>query len=201
MASTLAKPTSREHGATTSDWTPEAVNALREGKSYELVDGNLVERSMSILADGAIGMVTYALVGFLLDNPVAEYVGSETTFACFPDDPTETRRADVALVLVDRLIPEALTGVVRIAPDLVIEVLSPGDVAYDVNTKVDRWRAAGTRLVWVIDPMTRRVFVFSANAERILGAADELDGEDVLPGFACPVANLFRTSRDRAAAK
>ncbi|MEM6313530.1 MAG: Uma2 family endonuclease [Planctomycetota bacterium] len=200
MSSALAQP-AIDVTQPPPEWTPEMVDALRDGRSYELIDGELVERSMSILAGRVVMQVGRHLLNWLDGNPIADVIDPETTFACFADDPNEARRADVAVIAVERITDDMLTGVVRVAPDLVIEVLSPGDVAYDVNTKVDRWRAAGTRLVWVIDPMTRRVFVFSANAERILGAADELDGEDVLPGFACPVANLFRTSRDRAAAK
>ena len=55
--------------------------------------------------------------------------------------------------------------------------------------------ASGTRLEWVVDPQTRTVAVYHAIGEptRVLTESDTLDGEQVVPGFTMPVADLFRT--------
>ena len=78
------------------------------------------------------------------------------------------------------------------APDLAIEVISPSDKLREVEEKVDEWLAAGTTLVWVINPERKRVTVYRApRSVTILTADDELDGQDVVPGFKCRVADLF----------
>lgn len=85
-----------------------------------------------------------------------------------------------------------MTGYASLAPDLVVEVLSPDDRPGEVLAKVGDWLDAGTRLIWVIDPKRRRIRTYRANGDQTI--TDErglLDGEDVLPGFACPVQSLF----------
>jgi Uma2 family endonuclease len=78
------------------------------------------------------------------------------------------------------------------APDLAVEVLSPSNRWRDVREKVADLLAAGTRLVWVIDPPRRKVTVYRALlAPHVLGPTDILDGEDVVPGFSLPVSALF----------
>jgi Uma2 family endonuclease len=78
------------------------------------------------------------------------------------------------------------------APDLAVEVLSPGDRPGEVLGKVGDWLRAGCRVVWVIDPERRQVRVYRTDgSESVLGESDALDGEDVLPGFSCPLADLL----------
>jgi len=78
------------------------------------------------------------------------------------------------------------------APDLAVEVLSAGSRPGEVRGKVADYLAAGTRLVWVVDPEHRRVTVYrTLLAPNVLGDDAILDGEDVVPGFAVPVAELF----------
>jgi Uma2 family endonuclease len=78
------------------------------------------------------------------------------------------------------------------APDLAIEVLSPDDRPAEVLEKVADWLKAGARLVWVVDPARRSARVYRADGgESVLGAAEALDGEDVLPAFVCPLGEIF----------
>jgi len=79
------------------------------------------------------------------------------------------------------------------APDLAVEVLSPSDSHSEVMEKIDEWLTAGTRLVWVVDPAKKTVGVYAPKRQpRILKSADQLDGEQVLPGFSLAVAEIFR---------
>ena len=79
------------------------------------------------------------------------------------------------------------------APDLAIEVLSPSDRWADVLRKVTEYIEAGTRLVWVIDPETRRAHVFRPDrAPLVVDEHGSLDGEDVLPGFALPLRDALQ---------
>jgi len=78
----------------------------------------------------------------------------------------------------------------------------PGYVAVETRFTADRpgrlaekiaqYYAAGTRLVWVIDPRERSAVVYRGpDAARVLGAEGKLEGEDVIPGFRCPIRELF----------
>jgi Uma2 family endonuclease len=106
-------------------------------------------------------------------------------------DPDTVRGADVAYWSRERL-PEVPRGYIAIPPDLAVEVVSPDDHFSRVQRKVAHYLARGVRLLWVVDPEDRSVTVYRPDqAMRILGEADTLSAEDVLPGFSCRVADLL----------
>ena len=115
--------------------------------------------------------------------------------ACFviSETPKRMRCPDVAFVRAGRIPEEiALDGIVRLAPDLVAEVISRSEPASQVDAKIDQYLEAGVRLVWKIDPRRRVVTTFHAGgAVTRLAESDVLDGGDVVPGFRLPVAELF----------
>jgi Uma2 family endonuclease len=83
-------------------------------------------------------------------------------------------------------------GYAALSPDLVAEVLSPDDIPGEVIAKVGEWLAAGTRIVWLVDPGRSEVHVYRQDGSlSVLRGDDQLDGEDVVPGFACPVKEIF----------
>lgn len=85
------------------------------------------------------------------------------------------------------------TGHCRVTPDLAIEAVSPNDIAYAVEAKIEQWLAAGVRLVWVLYPDTQRLHVHRQDGTASkLRADDMLSGEDVVPGFQCRVAEIFQ---------
>ncbi|MDW8105605.1 MAG: Uma2 family endonuclease, partial [Armatimonadota bacterium] len=101
--------------------------------------------------------------------------------------------ADVAFLSQQRLpdgkLPDRFA---RFAPDLVAEVLSPPDSFSSVLDRVNGWLEAGVRLVWVVDPEGRKVYVCRAGQPvHTLAENDTLSGEDVLPGFRCMVEEIF----------
>jgi Uma2 family endonuclease len=80
-------------------------------------------------------------------------------------------------------------------PDLCVEVVTPSNTRRKLRDKVKEYFFAGVRAVWLIDPEDRSVTVFTEPLEgRVLSEGKILDGGDVLPGFACPVADLFGSS-------
>jgi Uma2 family endonuclease len=102
------------------------------------------------------------------------------------------RAADVAFIRGDRLQTPDPPGFPDLAPDLVVEVRSPGDRPGEILTKVGEWLSAGTRLVWVIDPERRIARVYRADGSETIVTADQaLDGEDVVPGFSCLLSAVF----------
>ena len=83
-------------------------------------------------------------------------------------------------------------AVKTIRPDVAVEVISPNDRVYDLEEKLEDYRAAGIPLIWLLYPPTRRVRVLRPEGPPTeLGPDDELTGEEVLPGFRCRVADLF----------
>lgn len=110
-----------------------------------------------------------------------------------PADPERVRGPDVAFVSNDRLpqgrLPE---GFIEGAPDLAVEVLSPGENPLDVQQKVRDWLEGGARLVWVVAPQARTVTVYRPDGTaRLLMEEEVLEGEQVLPGLAIPLGQIF----------
>jgi len=107
-------------------------------------------------------------------------------------DPDTVRAPDVAVVGRDRADQIPRRGYAELAPDLLAEVLSPDDRPSDVLANVADWLAAGTKIVWVVDPERREVRVYRQDGSlSVLGNSGSLDGEDVLPGFTCPLMNVL----------
>ena len=78
------------------------------------------------------------------------------------------------------------------APDLAVEVISPGDTYTEVAEKVDEWLNAGCAMVWVINPRRETVEVYrSPDDITVLRGDDILEGGDVIEGFQCKVQDLF----------
>ena len=98
---------------------------------------------------------------------------------------------DIAFVSAGRL-PDDRRKVFSIPPDLAIEVVSPTDAQFRVVEKALVYLAAGTPLVWVIEPVAKTVTVYRSETDiKTLTREDTLTGEDVVEGFSCQVAQLF----------
>lgn len=174
-------------------YTPEDLLAMPEGKHYELVDGNLVERDVSGLSSLVAAKITRRLGNHCEPTGFAWVMASDCGYRCFPGDPDKIRRPDVSCILQERLSFERLAeGYVEIAPDLAVEVVSPNDLVYEVIQKIQEYLAAGVKLVWLVIPPARSVEVHRLDGSVLmLTAGDELSGESVLPGFSCRVGDLF----------
>ena len=99
---------------------------------------------------------------------------------------------DVAFVTRGRVPPGPQRGFFRGAPDLAVEVRSPSQSAREMDTKAEGYLAAGTRLVWIVDPDRRTVTVYRPDrSPEELALEGYLDGYDVLPGFRVAVAAIF----------
>ena len=162
------------------------------GKKVELVRGVPVVQELPSTLHGFI-------VGSLFQR-LASLVGERGLGFVFPQDtgfkiasnPDTVRGADVAFVSRDRMPDLPRRGYAPLAPDLVVEVLSPNDRPGEVLAKVGEWLQAGCRLVWVIDPDRRQARVYRADGTvSTVGPQEELDGEDVFPGFRCPLGDIL----------
>ena len=158
-----------------------------DGQKYELVDGE-IRVSPAGLPHGRVCMRLAARLGpFVEERRLGDLFDSSTGFR-LPGG--NVRLPDVAFVATGRI--GVSSGFGEVAPDLAVEVLSPNDRSRQVLDKVGEYLDAGVRLVWVIDPERRTAAVHrSLTAVRELGPDDFLDGEDVVPGFRCRLADVI----------
>jgi Uma2 family endonuclease len=172
---------------------PDDFLQLPDGDSYELVDGRLEEKKMGAESNEITGRLFFALGRHVLAQRLGHLFVAETGFRCFPNRPRLIRKPDVAFVASGRLVNEQTPkGDIPLAPDLVAEVVSPNDTYEEVEVKVNEYLGAGVRLVWVVSPTAKTVLVRRPDKTcTALDVNDTLTGEDVLPGFTCPVAELF----------
>ena len=191
--STVTIPSSPEFPELARVYTPEDLLTMPDGHRFELVDGQLVERNMGSKSS-IVATRTFRILGPYVDaRQDGKLFGSDCGYQIFPDSPRKVRFPDGSLVklerLPDRQIPD---GHMRIAPDLAFEVVSPNDLAHEIDRKRLDYRGAGVKLLWIIYPDTRAVHVHrQSGPPTILGPTDELTDEDVLPGFVCKVSDLF----------
>ena len=182
--------------------TPEELLAMPDGGHYELIDGELKERRVSALSNLVAAEVNRIVGNHCRAHHSGWVFAAELGYRCFPWKPSKVRRADVSFIRRDRYSWQQLThdGFMTIAPDLAVEVVSPNDLVGELDEKVEEYLRAGVQVVWVVRPAARAVQVFRADrSESWLWAADELSGEDVLPGFRCKVGDLFPSSSDTEA--
>jgi Uma2 family endonuclease len=174
--------------------TADELYAMEDSVGYELVDGQLRERNVS-KESSRIGME----IGRQLGNEAkrtgeAEVYGSDLGYQCFPPESTkDIRKPDASVVRKERLAAlPADFGYMPIPADLVVEVVSPNDLAYELNEKVEEYLSAGFPLVWVVDPPRKTITIHRGDGSVTKRHEnDEISGESALPGFRCRVAELL----------
>ena len=155
---------------------------------YEYAKGELIPMSPATRRHGKISVsIIRYLDRYVYENGLGELYTAETIFQVGD----RMMKPDVAFVSTDRLdVDEDKTF--PIPPDLAIEVISPTDVHYRIVRKAFDYLEAGTRLVWVLDPVAKTVTVYRSDSDiEILTHEATLTGEDVVQGFTCPVGQLF----------
>jgi Uma2 family endonuclease len=182
--------------ATPPALTPEDLLLMPdEGQGYELVQGKLREMHMSKESSRIGGEVFFQLRLFCRQMQAGWVFPEGTSYRCFPNDPQGTRRADASFISTSRMPVETYEdeGHITLAPDLVAEVISPNDLAQEVEEKIEDWLGAGVKIVWVVNPEQHTIRVIRKDGGyAFLRMGDTLTAEDVLPGFSCPVAELFK---------
>src|SRR2546421_8034259 len=170
----------------------ELLHVAIPDKRVELVRGTLVVREPPGYTHGRVTVnLAVRLAAHLEASGGLQVLVAETGFT-LGKNPDTVRGPDLAVLRRDQVpVPEP-RGFLELGPDLVIEVLSPGDRAGEVLAKVADWLSAGTRLVWVIDPERRLARVYRYDgSEAIVPSDGALHGEDVVHGFSCPLASIL----------
>jgi Uma2 family endonuclease len=181
--STAATPTTAKQLAALPD----------DGKRYELVCGEL---KMMSPAGGLHGRVAMR-IGSMLEqhvrtNRLGEVFAAETGFL-LSTDPDTVRAPDAAFVTTDNFKGlDEVRGFLPVAPDLVVEVVSPNDSSSDVEEKANSWIRFGVRLVLVVDPANRSIRAYREQASiNVYFDGDHVDAVDVVHGWKFAVNDVF----------
>lgn len=174
---------------------PSLQEDLDDENHYEIIDGQRVELPpKSILASRVTNNIHIQLGYHLIGNPVGEALME--TLLRLPLSVDRNRRPDVAFVSAKAIAAApsqpGSDNAWAVLPELMVEVVSPHDIAEEIIEKINEYFAAGTKLVWIVYPTQRLLYVYESPRQvRILSETDELDGGVVLPGFRIRIGSLF----------
>lgn len=175
----------------TKKMTADEFEASPLAETHELIRGELYP----IMPAGSLhGLITNRISKFLSyfldEHYLGEIFAAETGFRLKNQS---TVGADVSFVSKENLakfgVPDSFFPT---APDLAVEVISPGNTSEEISTKVEDYLSSGSRLVWIVYPKRKVIIVYRPNnTVSFLHETDELSGEDVLPNFRLPLEKLF----------
>ncbi len=157
----------------------------------ELVDGVLVEKVMGHQESRLAAWLIFVLRTYLMEHDLGIVSGADGPHQILFD---QVRFPDVAFIAFDRIPEDAdpSTPVPHWIPSLAVEVLSVGNTRAEMARKLRDYFEAGVELVWYVDPTDRTVRVYhSPEAVVTLTEADDLDGEQILPGFHLSIRDWF----------
>ena len=193
---TTATATRTAHKAARELLTADDLLRLSsDGVRGELIRGALIETMPAGLRHGQIaGRLTVRLGSFIESRRLGVYSTSDSGVR-LERDPDTVREPDVAFFSAEKIPLDAdIPGYAEVAPDLVVEIVSPNDRRAEVNDKALMWLRYGVRIVWVVRPEERLSLIDvhrDGHPVAALGESESLDGLDVLPGFSCPVREVF----------
>jgi Uma2 family endonuclease len=135
--------------------------------------------------------VAFSIKLYLMTNDLGIVLGADGPLRILPG---QVRVPDVSFIrwerIPDRKLPK--TRIYALAPDLAVEVLSPGNTPQEIGRKLHDYFAAGVRLVWCIDAQSRTARAYAGEHQLIEVRENEaLRGGDVLPGFELSLRQLF----------
>jgi Uma2 family endonuclease len=174
-------------------WTDAAFMALPDdGGCYEVVDGELVNMGNSGMEHGYIASILNIFVGgYVLSQKLGVICDSSTAFRMQSGN---KRSPDFSFVSKSRLsgLKRPPKGFFDGAPDLAVEVISPGNTFEEIHAKLVEYFENGCQLAWVINPDEQSILVYhQPHPHKLLTLSDILDGETVIPGFTLPLTQLF----------
>ena len=169
----------------------ELLHTRIPDKQVELVRGVLVVRELPGYLHGDVTARLTRILATYVDEHKLGRVLAEVGFK-LQSTPDTVRGPDIAFLSAQHLPDPRPVGYIALPPDLVIEVLSTHDRPGEVLAKVGDWLESGAQLVWVIDPVRRQARIYRRDGtEAGIGEIDSLDGEDVVPGFTCRLAEVL----------
>jgi Uma2 family endonuclease len=172
--------------------TGEELFKLGDIGRAELVKGELVRMAPTGYLHGYVELRFGKVLSIFVDERKLGHVLTGEVGVYTGRDPDTVRGADVAFISNERLAQVKSHSYLDVAPELIVEVMSPDDRWYDIDNKLTEYFDIGVQVVWVADPQRRQVRVYRSLTEiEILGVEDTLSGGAALPGFGVAVAELF----------
>lgn len=171
----------------------EQLLQMPENRWVELIAGEVKPMSPpSSIHSAIVGRLDRLLGNYVTQHKLGEVLPGDPGFL-LARDPDTVLAPDIAFIRARRLAAHPLgEGFWPGAPDLAVEVLSPGNSAKEAHDKALAWLDAGVLLVWVVAPASRTATVYrSATDIETLARDAELEAPSLLPGFHCPIADLF----------
>lgn len=173
--------------------TDQEFQALsKDGSHYELINGEVVEQGNSGMEHGNITAYLCGLIElYARPKKLGVTCNSSTTFSFKSGN---KRSPDISFVSKDRLLglKQLPKSYFQGAPYLAVEVIYPNNTFEELHQKIVEYFENDCRLVWVINPDKKSTLVYhKPQPEKLLKVTDNLDGEDILPGFTLPVTDLF----------
>lgn len=166
----------------------------RELEHCELVAGQVIPLAPSNFRHGALAVaIARRLDEYVAANRLGVVVGNDTGFILSEDPPT-VRGPDVGIVLAPRVPDPLPERFFPGAPDLAVEVLSPGDSPSETATRVSDFLRAGSQAVWIVNPEDKTVTVHTASGALRFAEDESLEGSPPLPGFRMRVRDLLAVS-------
>jgi len=172
--------------------TGEELAAMGDIGPCELIRGEIVEMTPTGDIHGKIESAFDIAIGLFAHQHKLGHVRVGEVGIYTRRNPDTVRGADVVFISNERYAQRGSSVYLDVAPDLVVEVMSPDDRWSEVMQKLGEYFAIGVRLVWVADPATRSIYAYrSLDDVQHLDETAELSGGDVLPGFKMRVAEIF----------
>jgi Uma2 family endonuclease len=168
------------------------IEAQYPDRLFELIEGELKEYPVPGWEHSRYeNFIVFLLNLYNYEHQRGEILIGEV--GCYTRGDNHTvRMADIAFVIQDRVPEKIPSGYGHIPPDLVVEIVSPGDSAGEIEEKIQEWLNFGVRLLWVVYPKTQRVYVYQPGSQPVILKADEtITGGDILPGFSAKVIKFF----------
>ena len=171
----------------------ELMELSEDDWTYELAEGRLIRMSKPGMVHGLVGTRLYLPLASFVEHHRLGVVFPQDTGFLLARDPDTVRGPDLSFVTRARVRSMGFaSGFLPGAPDLAVEVRSPGNRLSALTNKALEYLQHGSRLVWVIDPKQSVVLEFRPGFEqRGLNSMDWLEGGDVVPGFRMAVSRLF----------
>lgn len=172
--------------------TGEEFFRMADTNWCELIEGRIVRYHPTGYAHGEYELnFATALRAFVRKHQLGRVMAGEVGIYV-RRDPDSVRGADILYISHEQYAQMQSDSFMDVAPELVVEIMSPDDAWSMVMQKLRDYFNIGVQLIWVADPKARIVYAYrSVTDVREFTAADELPGDDILPGFAVPVAHLF----------
>jgi len=158
----------------------------------ELIKGEIIYLMPTGLLHGIIEFAIAAILRNFVQLHQLGYVFGGETGIYIAREPDTVRGVDAAYISHERFAQIKSTSYLDVAPELVVEVMSPDDSWTEINDKIEEYFAIGVVLIWIVNPKRKQVHVYhSLTTLEILRLNDTLTGDEVLPGFAVPLTELF----------